>query len=470
MLQSYLEGANSVDAEMQAAMRRGYEPVRRPADTRPQLNDSLSGELERAVDRILEYESQSSDADKHKNAESRVARIVTYLQKQAYLTGAASRRTQYGENLVLVVLRSTGTEECARYVGRVFVDDVYSDGEMYQSPSGYGTWHAPSDRFARRGRYPMLSEAIKGGLYHYGCKCWHVSFFEGVTDTNSHGEKIPNFVDHETSSQVQTEHQETLDTDPDTDLREQRMQNYARIVEAATLAREAEMGSIVNLRQWFENSLRFIQERYSNVSGSMSKKPGTSTITVRLSANGISGYAEFRDVIDGTRIDRDGNIFVDPQVLWNAFGRVIDPPIVHTPVRDSIRFGLGVGAVRGVGRVVNWLDRIASYTGRTGEFSGRQIPSQLGNRGAVDGGNTSARNTQHGNQRLFERGFSDQEIALTRTTNNIKTQADGARVYIKEISPGRFNVIVKGDRGVITAFRNIRQSSFDRLSKNYGWR
>jgi len=197
MLQSYIEGVSSVDSEMQAAKRRGYQPVRRPADIRPQLNDSLSGELERAVDRILEYESQPEGTDKRKSAEAKVARIVAYLQKQAYLTGAASRRTQYGENLVLVVLRSTGTEECARYVGRVFIDDVYSDGELYQSPTAYSTWHAPADRFARRGRYPLLSEAIKGGLYHYGCKCWHVSFFEGATDTNSHGEQIPSFVHYD---------------------------------------------------------------------------------------------------------------------------------------------------------------------------------------------------------------------------------------------------------------------------------
>jgi len=189
-----------------------------------------------------------------------------------------------------------------------------------------------------------------------------VSFFEGATDTNSHGQQIPSFVDSNTADQMQTTHQDA--EYPDTELREQRMQNYAMLVEAATLAREAEMGTTVNLGEWFENSLRYIQERYSNVYGSLGKKPGTNIIIVRLSANGAHGTAEFRDGVDGTRVDRDGNIFVNPQVLWNAFGRVIDPPITHTPVADSIRFGLGVGAVRGVGRVVNWLDRIANNVTR----------------------------------------------------------------------------------------------------------
>jgi len=228
---------------------------------------------------------------------------------------------------------------------------------------GYSSWQIPAARFMRRARYPRLSEAVAGGLYHYGCKCWHVSYFKGVTPTDYRGESIPSFVDHKTSNQVLAELQD--DVCPDTDPWEERMQNYARLVEAATLLREAKMGNIVNLGEWFENSLSYLRERYTNVSGTMERMPGTNTISVRLSANGRSGYAQFRDGVNGTRIGAGGNIFVDPQLLWNAFGRVIDPPIIHTPVMDSVRFGLGVGAARGVGRVVSWLDRIASNSNST---------------------------------------------------------------------------------------------------------
>ena len=41
---------------------------------------------------------------------------------------------------------------------------------------------------------------------------------------------------------------------------------------------------------------------------------------------------------------------------------------------------------------------------------------------------------------------------------------------IKEISPGKYNVIVEGDRGIITALKNISKKSLDRLTKNYNWR
>ena len=78
--------------------------------------------------------------------------------------------------------------------------------------------------------------------------------------------------------------------------------------------------------------------------------------------------------------------------------------------------------------------------------------------------------TQHGTQRLTERGFTPNDISLTKSTNIIKAQADGAKVYIKDIGGGRFNVIVEGDRGIITALKNISQKSLDRLSKNYKWR
>jgi len=191
MQQSYLEGANAVDAELQAAKHGGYVPARRAGSIEVQLNRSLLDELERALTRIAEYEGKAADTSR---TDGRIAQIVQYLQKQAYLTGAAGRRADWGENLVLVVLRRTGTDDCARYVGRVFVDDVYSDGEMYQTPMGYSSWQIPAARFMRRARYPKLSEAVAGGLYHYGCKCWHVSYFEGVTPTDYQGESIPSFI------------------------------------------------------------------------------------------------------------------------------------------------------------------------------------------------------------------------------------------------------------------------------------
>lgn len=50
------------------------------------------------------------------------------------------------------------------------------------------------------------------------------------------------------------------------------------------------------------------------------------------------------------------------------------------------------------------------------------------------------------------------------------TQADGAKVHILEVEPGRFDVVVWGERGLITTFERLSQESLDRLGKNYGWK
>ena len=94
--------------------------------------------------------------------------------------------------------------------------------------------------------------------------------------------------------------------------------------------------------------------------------------------------------------------------------------------------------------------------------------------GAGAGGNfgntIGSKATKHGNERLKERGFSENDISNTKNTSNVKTQNDGAKVYIKEVSHGKYNVIVEGDRGIITALKNINKKALDRLTKNYNWR
>ena len=114
MRKSYLEGAAEADAEMRAALRKGYVCVKRPKSIVPQLNRQLHNELEKALKRIIELEGIGS----YKNVSSTdkaIERIETYLRKEAYLKGLAVRREQWGENLVLVVYRETGTKDCAKY-------------------------------------------------------------------------------------------------------------------------------------------------------------------------------------------------------------------------------------------------------------------------------------------------------------------------------------------------------------------
>jgi len=76
----------------------------------------------------------------------------------------------------------------------------------------------------------------------------------------------------------------------------------------------------------------------------------------------------------------------------------------------------------------------------------------------------------HGAVRLIERGFTPEEISdIKLLPDKIMSQADGASVFIKSISDGKYSVIVEGENGVVTALRNISEKSLNRLANNYGW-
>lgn len=77
---------------------------------------------------------------------------IKTANKRAYLRGEGEERAKYGLSLVVVNSRQGGCSDCAKYIGKVFIDDVYSNGKK-------------SD-----GDYPLLSTAIAEGLFHPRCK------------------------------------------------------------------------------------------------------------------------------------------------------------------------------------------------------------------------------------------------------------------------------------------------------------
>lgn len=85
-------------------------------------------------------------------------------QTRAYLTGEASKRDEWGVNTVIVNRRGVACPLCLKWVGKVYYDDVW------------GNVPVPSPA-----KYPRLSEAVAGGLYHPNCKDIHTTYFEGVS-------------------------------------------------------------------------------------------------------------------------------------------------------------------------------------------------------------------------------------------------------------------------------------------------
>lgn len=85
-------------------------------------------------------------------------------QTRAYLQGESTKRDEWGVNTVIVNKRGVACPRCLKYVGKVFYDDVW------------GSTPVPTPA-----KYPRLSDAIAGGLYHPNCKDIHTTYFEGVS-------------------------------------------------------------------------------------------------------------------------------------------------------------------------------------------------------------------------------------------------------------------------------------------------
>jgi RHS repeat-associated protein len=89
---------------------------------------------------------------------------------------------------------------------------------------------------------------------------------------------------------------------------------------------------------------------------------------------------------------------------------------------------------------------------------------------------TVLKTTVHGAERIAGAGatrggvLTPQGVEAARTGGRLLTQADGATVRVLQTESGRFNVVVEGERGIITTFENLSQKSLDRLGKNYGWK
>lgn len=128
------------------------------AGTYEKAVDMACRDMLRAGLNCVEY----SNGARHTLSDYADMAILT-ANKRAYLYGEGEKRAEWGISTVVVNSRQGGCPDCAQYIGRVFVDDVYSNGKK-------------SD-----GDYPLLSTAIAGGLFHPRCKDSTSTYYEGIT-------------------------------------------------------------------------------------------------------------------------------------------------------------------------------------------------------------------------------------------------------------------------------------------------
>lgn len=91
---------------------------------------------------------------------------IRTASKRAYLQGEGQKRQEWGISTVIVNKRGNPCPKCLPFCGKVLIDDVWSGGSR------------------KDGKYPLMSTAIKHGLYHPRCKDSHTTYFPGISTTD----------------------------------------------------------------------------------------------------------------------------------------------------------------------------------------------------------------------------------------------------------------------------------------------
>ena len=87
--------------------------------------------------------------------------------KRANLMGSANKREEWGIHTVKVSSHFSACPMCIEWQGKVYIDDVYGAGTAEES---------------RQSGYPLLSEAVKGGMFHPNCRNGCSTYYEGISE------------------------------------------------------------------------------------------------------------------------------------------------------------------------------------------------------------------------------------------------------------------------------------------------
>lgn len=89
---------------------------------------------------------------------------IRTANKRANLMGEGEMRKKLGNPLVYISKHGGACDKCTPWEGRVYIDDVWSGGT------------------SQDGKYPLLSKAIEGGLFHPKCQHGSNTYYEGIND------------------------------------------------------------------------------------------------------------------------------------------------------------------------------------------------------------------------------------------------------------------------------------------------
>ncbi len=165
---------NEINASMRRAetamLRMANDQYRKVIFNSQVYYNSGAGTYEKAVDMATkDFLSRGINCIQYKNG-ARV-NIASYAgmalrtaNTRAYCQGEGAKRQEWGISTVIVNKRGLPCPKCGRWIGKILIDDVWSGGKASDGP------------------YPLMSQAMAGGLYHPNCKDGHTTYFPGISD------------------------------------------------------------------------------------------------------------------------------------------------------------------------------------------------------------------------------------------------------------------------------------------------
>lgn len=100
---------------------------------------------------------------------------IRTANKRAYLQGEGEKRQEWDIHTVIMAKRGNPCPKCLPFVGKVLIDDVWSNGS--------GSGNKGTDPETGK-KYPLMSYAISKGLYHPRCKDSHTTYFPGISSVD----------------------------------------------------------------------------------------------------------------------------------------------------------------------------------------------------------------------------------------------------------------------------------------------
>ncbi len=152
-----------------AVLRMAYDQYRKAIFNAQVYANTGAGTYEKAVDMATkDMLTAGLNCIQYKNGARHTLSdyadmAIRTASKRAYLQGEGEKRQEWGISTVIINKRGNPCPKCLPFVGKVMIDDVWSGGNE------------------KDGNYPLLSKAIKYGLYHPRCKDSHTTYFQGIS-------------------------------------------------------------------------------------------------------------------------------------------------------------------------------------------------------------------------------------------------------------------------------------------------